>query len=171
MKLLNEILKMISCAFIGGCVAMALVANGIFAVSHGTNVGKNISFSELASINLTVATIVLASVALIVGIGAILGYQSIRSSSVQSSIEASVLASVERSVMVSKLQVEELLPKLIKVELPCSLRVELPLQIDEPLKMHLKEALSEMRKSGVFQKEFAMAVFGPTEKDNDFDEE
>lgn len=83
MKLICEIFKILSSAMIGSIVAMVLFLDGIVFSKHSTPLDAQISYENMASINLTVATIILAAVALIIAIGAIFGYQAIRSSLIE----------------------------------------------------------------------------------------
>lgn len=163
MKLFCEIFKILCSAIIGSVVAMILFLNGMIFLKHDITLDTQISYADMASINLTVATIVLAAVALIVAVGAIFGYQAIRIGSIEASIEKSVLA--------AETQVKNELPKLLKLKLPELLKTELPPKLKEQLRIQLKEQLVEMRKNGVFQQEFARAVYGSDQSDDTSDEE
>jgi len=167
MKLLREIFKILCSAIIGSVVAMILFLNGMIFSEHDYTIDTQISYADMASINLTVATIVLAAVALIVAVGGIFGYQAIRTGS----IEASMEASIEKSVSAAETQVKNELPKLLKLELPESLKTKLPPELKEQLRIQLKEQLVEMRNNGVFQREFALAVYGSDQSEDTSNED
>ena len=147
MKLLREIFKILCSAIIGSVVAMILFLNGMIFSEHDYTIDTQISYADMASINLTVATIVLAAVALIVAVGSIFGYQAIRTGSIE--------ASIKKSVPAAETQVKNELPKLLK----------------DQLRIELKEQLVEMRNDGVFQQEFALAVYGSHPSEDTSDEE
>jgi len=163
MKLFCEIFKIFCSAIIGSVVAMILFLNGMIFSKHDNTIDTQISYADMTSINLTVATIVLAAVALIVAVGGIFGYQAIRTSSIE--------ASIEKSVPAAEKQVKNELPKLLKLELPELLKTELPPELKEQLRIQLKDQLVEMRNNGVFQREFALAVYGSDQSEDTSDEE
>lgn len=163
MKLLREIFKILCSAIIGSVVAMILFLNGMIFSEHDYTIDTQISYADMASINLTVATIVLAAVALIVAVGGIFGYQAIRTGSIE--------ASIEKSVSAAETQVKNELPKLLKLELPELLKTELPPELKKQLRIQLKEQFAEMRENGVFQQEFALAVYGRDQSEDTSDED
>ncbi|MEI8715670.1 hypothetical protein [Mesorhizobium sp. ISC11] len=82
MKFLYEFVKITIALLVGAALVMFLNVN--LHLFGGTSAQKalDLSYSDLAVINLTVATIVLGGVGLIVAVAAVFGFQVIRSESV-----------------------------------------------------------------------------------------
>ncbi|RUU58235.1 hypothetical protein [Mesorhizobium sp. M2C.T.Ca.TU.002.02.1.1] len=83
MKFIYEAAKIIV-AFIIGAALVAFLQVNLHLFGGGTSSDKalDLSYSDLAVINLTVATVVLGGVALIVAVAAVFGFQVIRTESV-----------------------------------------------------------------------------------------
>lgn len=81
MKFIYELFKITIAVIVGAGLVMFLNIN----LHFGANLSRpsvDLSYSDLAAINLTVATVVLGGVALIVAVAAVFGFQIIRSESV-----------------------------------------------------------------------------------------
>lgn len=82
MRKVYELLKIVIGVVVGAVLVVFLNVN-LHLFSRGPAVQTvDMSYADLAAINLTVATIVLGGVALIVGLVAVFGFQIIRSESV-----------------------------------------------------------------------------------------
>ncbi|MBO0333597.1 hypothetical protein J0X12_08235 [Sneathiella sp. CAU 1612] len=129
--------------------ALSMTFDFEFVGSHmpgTTNV--EFGFAELASVGLTAATVVLGCVALIVGIAAVFGYQSIRSASVNSA------------------------EKIAGEKLDGSLDEKVDLAILERLGPRIQELIDNAGKGGKLDEAFAKALYGTTieeELDEGFD--
>lgn len=82
MKFLYELLKTTIGLLVGAGLVMFLNVNLHLFGGTSSQKALDLSYSDLAAINLTVATVVLGGVALIVAVAAVFGFQIIRSESV-----------------------------------------------------------------------------------------
>lgn len=82
MRKLYELLKIVIGVVVGASLVVFLNVNLHLFNSGAAAQTFEMSYADLAAINLTVATVVLGAVALIVGVVAIFGFQIIRSESV-----------------------------------------------------------------------------------------
>jgi hypothetical protein len=82
MRAVVEVSKIVLGVIIGAAIVAVLNIN--FHITDATSALRpiNLSYADLAAINLTVATVVLGGVALIVAVAAVFGFQVIRSESV-----------------------------------------------------------------------------------------
>ena len=82
MRKIYELLKIVVGVVVGAGLVVFLNIN-LHLFSKGATVQTiDMSYADLAAINLTVATVVLGGVALIVGVVAVFGFQIIRSESI-----------------------------------------------------------------------------------------
>ncbi len=82
MRKLYELLKIVVGVVVGAGLVVFLNINLHLFGSGAAAKTVDMSYAELAAINLTVATVVLGAVALIVGVVAVFGFQIIRTESV-----------------------------------------------------------------------------------------
>lgn len=99
MKLLFELTKIAIGVLAGAALVFLLNIN--LHLFQGDSSSVEMSYADLATINLTVATVVLGGVALIVGIVAVFGFQVIRTESVsnaKSHVKEELPAMLEREL-------------------------------------------------------------------------
>ncbi|MBY8915314.1 hypothetical protein KUG85_02815 [Nitratireductor sp. L1-7-SE] len=87
MRIATEIAKISVGVLVGAGLVSLLGSNVLFAGFTHPPTGIQMSYAELAAINLTAATVALGAVAVVVTIAAVFGFQVIRSASIKASEE------------------------------------------------------------------------------------
>ncbi|WP_430257195.1 hypothetical protein [Neorhizobium sp. IRS_2294] len=101
MRILTEITKIVVGVLSGAALVIFFNINFHFAEGATTSQPLELTYADLAAINLTVATVVLGGVALIVAVAAVFGFQIIRTESVSNAetrVRADLPDMVEREL-------------------------------------------------------------------------